>query len=117
MFSKNCLLELSFVSVKKVEEFIRNIKSSKAVAIDGLDSYSLKIAAKFVAVPIHHIITLSFMQQQFPSAWKFSKVLPLHKKGCPLERKNYRPVSILSPISKIIERVVYDQNYSYFAKN
>ena len=117
MLSKNCSLELGFVSVKKVEEFIRNLKSSKAVAVDELDSYSLKISAKFVALPIHHIITLSIMQQQFPSAWKLSKVLPLHKKGCTLERNNYRPVSILSPISKVIERVVYEQIYSYFARN
>ena len=117
MHSKRCKLQLDFISVKKVEKLISNIKSSKAVAIDELDSYSLKISSKYIAAPIHHLITLSVMQQKFPSAWKLSKVLPLHKKGCPLEKKNYRPVSILSPVSKILERVVYDQVYSYFAKN
>ena len=117
MLSKNCSLGLNFISVKKVEKMILNLKSSKAVATDELDSFSLKISARLVAVPIHHIITLSIMQQQFPSPWKFSKVLPLHNKGCHLDRKNYRPVSISSPISKILERVAYDQIYSYFAKN
>ena len=52
MNSKRCSLALNFVSVKKVETLIRNLKSSKAVAIDQLDSYSLKISAKYVAAPI-----------------------------------------------------------------
>ena len=117
MDSKKCRLSLEFVSLKKVEQIIKNLKSSKAVAADGLDSYSIKISAKIIAVPIHHIITLSIMQRRFPESWKYAKVLPLHKKGCQLERKNYRPVSILSPVSKILERVIHDQLYSYFSKN
>ena len=117
MDSKRCSLTLNFVSVKKIENLIRNLKSSKAVAVDELDSFSLKISAKYVAAPVHHLVTLSMMQQKFPTTWKFSKVLPLFKKGSQLDRKNYRPVSILSPISKILERVVHDQLYSYFANN
>ena len=57
------------------------------------------------------------MQQRFPSVWKNAKILPLHKKGCEYDRKNYRPVSILSPLSKIMERALYDQLYSYFSRN
>ena len=57
------------------------------------------------------------MQQSFPAVWKCAKVLPLHKKGCEFDQKNYRPVSILSPVSKILERAVYDQLYSYFSRN
>ena len=41
----------------------------------------------------------------------------MHKKGCQLERKKYRSIRILSPVSKILERIVHDQLYSYFAKN
>ena len=43
--------------------------------------------------------------------------MPLHKKGDKLERKNYRPVAILSPLSKVLEKVVYQQIYSYFTRN
>ena len=57
------------------------------------------------------------MQNKFPQGWKFSKVLPLHKKLDPLERKNYRPVAILSPLSKVLEKIVYEQVYSYFSSN
>ena len=117
MNSKRCSLSLSFVSVFQVKKVLRNLKSSKAVAIDGLDSFSLKISAEIIAAPIHHLISLSLMQQKVPSLWKLAKVLPLHKKGDILERKNYRPVSILSPVSKVLERIVYDQLYSYFSVN
>ena len=117
MGSKRCSLSLKFVSVQDVEKIIRKLKPSKAVAIDQLDSYSIRISAKIVSEPIHHLIMLSLMQQKFPTSWNNAKVLPLHKKGCVMERKNYRPVSILSPLNKVLERVIYDQVYSYFSSN
>ena len=116
MKNKKCSLGLEFVSVKQVKKLLKNLKSSKAVAIDELDSYSLKISADIIAAPVHHLVTLSIMQRRFPTAWKYSKVLPLHKKNCVLDRKNYRPVSILSPLSKILERAIYNQIYQYFSK-
>ena len=115
--SKKCSLSLEFVSVKDVEKIIKNLRSSKAVSIDGLDSYSIRISARFVANPIQHLITLSIMQQRFPMLWKYAKVIPLHKKDCQLEKKNYRPVSILSPVSKVLEKVIYIQLYHYFSRN
>ena len=57
------------------------------------------------------------MQQKFQALWKMAKILPLHKKGDVLERKNFRPVSILSPVSKILEKAIYSQLYSYFSTN
>ena len=106
MDGKNCQLSMKHVSLRKVLKILKNLKSSKSVGVDELDSYSLKIAAEVIAPSVHHIVTLSIMQRRFPSAFKYAKVLPLHKKLCPLQRKNYRPVSILSPLSKVLERVV-----------
>ena len=93
------------------------MKSSKSCGIDGLDAYSLKISAEHIAPALHHITTLSIMQCRFPTSWKQSKVIPLHKKQSKLEPKNYRPVSILSPLSKVVECVIYDQVYNYFSDN
>ena len=117
MLGKKCKLSMKFVTQKKVLKILKNLKNSRSLAIDELDSYSLKIAAEVIAPCVHHIVTLSIMQQNFPSAWKFSKVLPLHKKLCVLERKNYRPVSILSPLSKVLERIMYEQIYDHFSRN
>ena len=57
------------------------------------------------------------MPQKFPTVWKYTKIVPLHKKKSALKRENYRPVAILSPLSKILEKVVYEHIYSYFERN
>ena len=117
MAGKNCKLGLSHVSEDKVKKLIKGLSSSKSLAIDELDNLSVKIAADVITPPLHHIISLSLLQQRFPSQWKYAKVLPLHKKECILERKNYRPVAILSPLSKILEKIIYEQLYGYFTRN
>ena len=66
---------------------------------------------------MHHIVTLSIMQKRFPTSWKYTKLIPLHKKLSQLDPKNYRPVAILSPLSKVLEKIVYRQLYNYFSNN
>ena len=117
MAGKTCKLGLSFVTEKRVNHLIKNLSNSKSLAVDELDNYAVKIAADVITRPLHHIITLSILQQRFPSQWKYSKVLPLHKKDSTLKAKNYRPVAILSPLSKILEKIVYEQLYNYFSRN
>ena len=117
MSGKRCKMYLQHVTVKKVTKVIKNLKSSKSLSVDELDSYSLKISADIVGPAVHHIVTLSIMQSKFSDPCKYAKVLPLHKKEDVLVSKNYRPVSILSPLSKILERIVFEQVYSYFNKN
>ena len=117
MANKNCKLSIRYVSVKKVNKLLKNLKNSKSTSIDELDNFCVKLAADIIDKPLHHIITLSLMSNRFPKCWKYSKVLPLHKKESTLECKNYRPVAILSPLSKILEKVVYEQFYNYFTIN
>ena len=117
MRGKSCSAELSHVSLEKVRKLLKNLKNSRSTAIDGLDNFVVKLSADHIAKPLHHIITLSLMQNKFPSSWKYSKIIPLHKKECKLAPKNYRPVAILSPLSKILEKVVYEQIYEYFTAN
>lgn len=117
MQNKRCRLSLSHVTVSKVVKLLSSLSNSRSTAVDELDNYSVKIAAPVIAGPLHHIITLSIMQHSFPRSWKYAKVLPLHKKLDPLHKKNYRPVAILSPLSKILEKIVYEQLYSYFTAN
>ena len=116
MKRKRCSLGLNFASPQKVLKILKNLKNSRSVSIDGLDTYSVKISAEIIAPPLHHIITLSLIQGKFPSSWKKSKVIPLYKKGSRLEQQNYRPVAILSPLSKVSEKIVYEDIYKYFTK-
>ena len=117
MRGKNCNMQLQHVSLSKVRKILGSLSNSRSTSVDELDNFSLKLAADLVTQPIHHIICLSIIECKFPEIWKYSKVLPLYKKGDKLERKNYRPVSILSLVSKVLEKVVYEQIYSYFSRN
>ena len=117
LMNKNCKMKLSHVSVLKIKKILKSLSSSRSTGIDELDDFSVKLAAEYIAQPVHHIVSLSFMQNRFSANWKFSKVLPLHKKLDPLDRKNYRPVAILSPLSKVLEKIVYEQIYNYFSSN
>ena len=94
-----------------VEKLLRNLKNSKSISVDELDSFSVKLSSKYIAVPVHHIVTLSLMQKRFPTSWKFTKVIPLHKKLSQLDPKNYKPVAILSPLSKRLEKIFKQQDF------
>ena len=117
MVRKDCKLSIRHVSVQKVNKLLKKLKNSRSTSLDELDNFCVKLAADIIDRPVHHIITLSLLSSRFPSCWKLSKVIPLHKKDSPLECKNYRPVAILSPLSKILERIVFEQFYDYFTLN
>ena len=117
MENKQSSLELKHVSLKEVKKLLKSLKNSRSTSIDDLENFAVKVSADIIAEPLRHVIVLSINQNKFPTAWKYSKVIPLHKKDSVLERKNYRPVAILSPLSKILEKVVYLQIYDYFTKN
>ena len=101
MSNKRCKMKINHVTVSKVKKMLKSLSNSRSTGIDELDNFSVKLSAELIAQPVHHIITLSIMQSKFPNGWKYSKVLHLHKKEDILEKKNYRPVAILSPLSKI----------------
>ena len=79
MRNKQCKLSLKHVTVLKVNKLLKKLKNSRSTSIDELDNYCVKLAADIIDKPLHHIITLSILQNKFPSSWKVSKVIPLHK--------------------------------------
>ena len=117
MRGKNLFLALKFVTVKKVKSLLSSLKNKTSSSVDQLDNFSVKLAAPYIAGPLHHVITLSIMQQKFPTSWKLTKIVPLHKKKSVLKKENYRPVAILSPLSKVLEKIMYEQISHYFEKN
>ena len=77
----------------------------------------LKLAAPIVAPSIAKLINYSFVTSVFPQRWKTAKVTPLFKGADPENANNYRPISVLPVLSKVIERHVHDSLYSYFCVN
>ena len=62
MGNKNCKLQLSHINVGKVKKILMSLSSSRSTSIDELDNYSLKLAAEYISLPIHHIVCLSIIQ-------------------------------------------------------
>ena len=65
-----------------------------------------------LAEPLSRLFNLSFSLGVFPSSWKIANVVPIHKKDDRQQIKNYRPVSLLSNISKVMEGIVHNALYS-----
>ena len=77
----------------------------------------LKDSADIVAKPLTSIINTSLLTGIVPDEWKGAKVTPLHKKGAKSNLDNYRPISVLPAASKLLERAVHSQLYSFLTKN
>ena len=82
--------------------------------MDNIVAKVLQMAAPAVAPSLTEIFNMSIDTQQFFSEWKTAKVIPFFKKGKLSLLDNYRPISILPIVSKLMERILYDQIYEYF---
>ena len=109
--------ELHEVSEVFVYDELTNLNIDKSTGLDGLPARFLKDAADVIKTPITYIINLSIRTEVFPSEMKIAKVKPLYKKKSRLEVGNYRPVSILSVASKILEKAVFVQFNRYLTEN
>ena len=94
---------------------MQDIKSSKAAGIDKLSGRFLKDGADILAKPVSALCNLSISRGVFPSACKVAKLKPIFKKGKKTDPSNYRPISLLPVISKIIEKVVHDQTNAFLS--
>lgn len=110
--------EFSFhpVSVTMVYNLINKLSTSKATGFDKISAKVLWAAASAIAPSLTEIFNISMDSNQFPSDWKTARVIPLFKKGQRSVLDNYRPISILPVVSKIMERLLYNQIFDYFTK-
>ena len=77
----------------------------------------MKDAAQALAGPLTHLINLLFKHSAFPKRLKIAKVIPIFKSGQRKYLDNYRPISILPILSRIFERIAYEQLAEYLEKN
>ena len=100
------LLEFSNTSPGEIVDIIKGFQSKTSSDIDGISMKLLKVVAIEISSPLAHIFNLSLKKGIFPSALKLSRVVPIHKAGKTDICDNYRPIALLSSISKILEKVV-----------
>ncbi len=104
-------------SIEDVEKLLLKIPDSKATGDDGIPVRLLKLASHTCSIIICHIINMSIKHNVVPIEWKCAVVTLLYKDGDRSVASNYRPISILPALSKILERVVYTQMYNHIDRN
>ena len=97
-------------------KYLNTIGTSKATDTDGIGDIVLKLATPSVAQHLTCIIYQSLDDRVYPSQWKWPKMIPVLKSRWRNETINYRPISILSVVSKITEHYVYDCLCKYLCK-
>ena len=117
MQNRRCYFSFHAVHPEEVEKIISGLKNTSSVGLDFIDTKIIKLIKHEILPALTHIINLSISEQQFPDSWKKIKVIPLHKKGDILDPKNYRPVAIIPILSKVLERVMFNQIIKYLSEN
>ena len=109
----NLNLTLNPANPETVLKLLQSINASKAAGLDKLAGKFLKDGASILVIPITQICNLSIKLSVFPQKCKTAKMKPLFKKGSKTEVKNYRPISLLPLVSKIIEKIIHSQVESF----
>ncbi len=98
---------------------LKNLKTSKSTGLDEIPARFVKDSASFLKLPVTFLINMSISENCVKYRYNINEARgkPLFKKGSNLDVGNYRPVSILSIISKILERAIYSQLEKYLVDN
>jgi hypothetical protein len=113
----NNTLETLNVTEEDVYQILKSLDTNKAIGLDGVSPKLLKLCAEEIVPSLTRLFNLSLQSGIFPESWKHANVMPLYKKGNSKDINNYRPVSLLSCISKVFERAVFKHVFNFLRDN
>ena len=102
------------IDEETVRKIIQNLPSKNSCGLDGISSKLIKIIEPAIIKPLTSLINQVLNTGIFPDELKIAKVIPLFKKDDPTLLKNYRPISLLSTIAKVMEKIIFTQLSLYF---
>ena len=111
------VLEHINVTEEEINDVIVNLDPNKASGPDFISNKMIKNVARAIAKPLCILFNRSLCEGVFPDIWKLYNLVPLFKKGDRSISSNYRPVSLLSNIGKIQERIVLKHMYNHLVSN
>lgn len=111
------LLSFDPFTVQQVHKALKELDHWKPPGPDLIEPYFLKLAADFVAQPLTLLYNLSIENKEIPSVWKSAFVTPLLKGGDPAVLTNYRPISNLCTLAKVLESLVCNQLKDFLYSN
>ena len=104
------------VTVSQISHLLHGLSDNKATGIDKISCKIMKLAAPVISDSLTLICNQAITLSSFPDEWKIARVVPLYKNGQRNIPGNYRPISVLQAISKIMELILHDQLYNYLTK-
>ena len=102
---------------QEVLDLINSLETNKSTGPDGISPQLLKIAGDAIVPSLTRLINLSLYTSTVPKSWKRANVTPVHKKGDKDHVNNYRPISLLPTVSKILEKIVFKHVYNHLLDN
>lgn len=110
----------SFFNPTTEEEILDIIKRLNTNSSNGRDEISTKFIQKYkqnLAIPLSRLLNKTFNKGTFPECLKMGAVVPIHKEGSKLSCSNYRPITKLSVIDKILEQAILTRLQKHLEKN
>ncbi|MCG8048754.1 MAG: endonuclease/exonuclease/phosphatase family protein [Candidatus Thiodiazotropha taylori] len=114
--TRNSLSDIT-CSALEISTLIDLLNPNKATGPDLISNRMLKAVSNEISVPLEILFNRSFREGVFGNIWKGSHVLPLPKKGDLTKVTNFRPVSLLSGVGKLQERIVHKNIYNFLHAN
>ena len=101
----------------EIKDILKTLNIRKSIGPSSIPTRLLKQFSKEISIPLEKLINLSFETGIFPDTLKLASVIPVFKKGDLLQCNNYRPISLTSNISKIMEKLVHQRLYLFLESN
>jgi hypothetical protein len=114
--NKTQIFYIPLLSITDVIKYISNMKNTKASGIDGITCNHLKMAKNEIAESLTYIYNLCIHKNYFPLNFKTAKIRPIPKCKDLSDLNNFRPISVLSILSKPLERHVHTHLTTYIEK-
>ena len=108
---------MSPITTSEIVEATEQLNEKKTQDLNGLSTFLLQKIIRTVSTPLCHIFSKSFSTGLIPTQLKIAKIVPLYKSGDKSFLDNYRPISLLSIFSKILEKIACNRLTCYVEDN
>ena len=98
---------------EEIQSLISKLPNKKSSSFDNIDNIILKEIKDCISLKLAEIFNLSMLEGVFPDKMKLAEVVPLYKSKEKYLMNNYRSISLLITISKLLEKVIYKRTYSF----
>jgi hypothetical protein len=108
---------ISPTNAQEIVDLILSLDSNSSPGVDNISNRILKVIGETIATPLSVLFNRSIESGIFNKVWKTAVVIPIYKGAAKNDPSNYRPISLLGTISKLLERIINKRLLSYLESN